>query len=378
MSTAAAYKTSSAAAEQRSIFHPVADFFAVGGFSFVLLGLGFLIGNEKLKEIDSNIAYFAFGLSFFINFPHFAYSYQLLYRDFFGKLRNEALSRANRFRYFFAGIIAPVLLIACLGWAIIVQDKILLGYAVNVMFFSVGWHYIKQGFGILVVLSGRQKIYFKRPERLLLLGHAYAVWIYSWLKVNLYANERVFTGFPYSTFDVPDSLIPLSRTILLALGVALAISMMLKFVSLRRLPPISAFTGYLCALYPWLLFPYVNILLLYLVPALHSLQYLVFVWKLESEKVKEQTAADKEANQEERQRKYRLQLGLFIVLGVVLGIAGFNAIPNTLDNLTPFYKAALGAPIFIFAFHIFINIHHYFIDSAIWRRDNPDLKYLFY
>ena len=33
---------------------------------------------------------------------------------------------------------------------------------------------------------------------------------------------------------------------------------------------------------------------------------------------------------------------------------------------------------FLFVFWIFINVHHYFLDNVMWRRENPDTKkYLF-
>ena len=37
-----------------------------------------------------------------------------------------------------------------------------------------------------------------------------------------------------------------------------------------------------------------------------------------------------------------------------------------------------GPAVFVFIFVMWINIHHYFIDNVIWRRDNEDVrKYLF-
>jgi hypothetical protein len=33
---------------------------------------------------------------------------------------------------------------------------------------------------------------------------------------------------------------------------------------------------------------------------------------------------------------------------------------------------------FLFVFWICINVHHYFLDNVMWRRENPDTrKYLF-
>lgn len=361
-----------------SVFGPVTDFFAVGGFSAIILLAVWLFGNDALKTHTFQIAWFAYALSFIINYPHFAYSYQLLYDDYFGKLTNPGFSTVNRLRYVMAGIIVPIVLVFWLGWGIGAQDKKLLGYSVNAMYFFVGWHYIKQGFGILIVLAARKKIYFNALERFLLLTHAYSVWIYNWLKINAYAYENNYQGIPYTTFDMPDGLIEPMKITLITLAVLLAIAMTLKFLSSRQHPPVSAFTGYLCALYPWTLFPHSNIVFVYLVPALHSLQYLVFVWKLKHEKLKHENGLGQTVVDAQKQKKYRRAFIMFLGFGVLLGAAGFYAVPVTLDLYMPAHTAALGGPAFFFAFNIFINIHHYFIDSAIWRRDNPDLKYLFH
>jgi hypothetical protein len=37
---------------------------------------------------------------------------------------------------------------------------------------------------------------------------------------------------------------------------------------------------------------------------------------------------------------------------------------------------ALGPTPFCAAFFVVVNIHHYFMDAVIWRRDNPDTRYL--
>lgn len=363
---------------QGSVLGPIADFFAVGGFSVLIIAVVWLVGNDVLQAKSASIAWFAYAISFFINYPHFAYSYQILYENYFTKLMNPDFSRVNRLRYLIAGIVSPLVLLIWLGWGLFTQDRALLGYSVNAMYFFVGWHYIKQGFGILVVLSARKKIYFSPMERFLLLTHAYTAWIYNWMKINAYAYTNNFNGIPYTTFDMPDGLIEPAKMLLITLGILMTVAMALKFVSMQQSPPVSAFTGYLCAIYPWTLFPHTNIIFVYLVPAMHSLQYLVFVWKMKSEKLKDENGLGKRVSDVGKIKKYRRQLFWFLGLGVVLGAAGFYSVPTTLDRYMPLYTVALGGPAFIFAFNIFINIHHYFIDSAIWRRDNPDLKYLFH
>ena len=39
-------------------------------------------------------------------------------------------------------------------------------------------------------------------------------------------------------------------------------------------------------------------------------------------------------------------------------------------------RAALGATPYFAAFFAFVNIHHYFMDHVIWRRENPETRHL--
>jgi hypothetical protein len=36
----------------------------------------------------------------------------------------------------------------------------------------------------------------------------------------------------------------------------------------------------------------------------------------------------------------------------------------------------IGATPYLCAFVVFVNIHHYFMDHVIWRRDNPETRFL--
>jgi hypothetical protein len=69
---------------------------------------------------------------------------------------------------------------------------------------------------------------------------------------------------------------------------------------------------------------------------------------------------------------------LFVLTGLLLGYLGFWGVPQVLDKLVPYDRVAFGGTMFLFVFWIFINVHHYFLDNVMWRRENPDTrKYLF-
>src|SRR5688572_33162784 len=48
----------------------------------------------------------------------------------------------------------------------------------------------------------------------------------------------------------------------------------------RRLPPLSALVGFLVTVWLWVVYSSIDPLMVYLIPALHSVQYLYFVWLL--------------------------------------------------------------------------------------------------
>jgi hypothetical protein len=67
-----------------------------------------------------------------------------------------------------------------------------------------------------------------------------------------------------------------------------------------------------------------------------------------------------------------------VTFGAILGFSGFFLIPGILHGVLPSDEQRFGPLLFLVIFWIFINIHHYFIDSVIWKRENPDARrYLF-
>ena len=57
-----------------------------------------------------------------------------------------------------------------------------------------------------------------------------------------------------------------------------------------------------------------------------------------------------------------------------LGFAGFWGLPLLLQAAVDYDRTLFGDYLFLFVSWIFINVHHYFIDNVLWRRDNPETK----
>jgi len=106
--------------------------------------------------------------------------------------------------------------------------------------------------------------------------------------------------------------------------------------------------------------------LVFVIPALHSIQYLLFVGKLSHSKDRERVRQGGDS-----------KLMLFVSVGAFAGAMSFWGVPFVLDRVVPYDRDVFGSTMFMMMFYVFINVHHYFIDFAIWRKDNPDMKYLY-
>jgi hypothetical protein len=63
-------------------------------------------------------------------------------------------------------------------------------------------------------------------------------------------------------------------------------------------------------------------------------------------------------------------------MGVALGGLFMNLFPKELDSALrdQYIEMSLTPNFMLVCFLLFINIHHFFIDSAYWRRDNKDVQ----
>ena len=75
---------------------------------------------------------------------------------------------------------------------------------------------------------------------------------------------------------------------------------------------------------------------------------------------------------------------MLAVSALGLGWILFHGAPSLLDDLfvsrlprgAPAAQVALGPTPYFAALTTFVNIHHFFMDSVVWRRDNPETRYL--
>ncbi len=359
----------------RYLFGPVVDFLCLGGGTFLVLPVLLLLPVDVYRPSVAAVMMFA---AHFINHPHFAHSYQIFYRNFAAKVRGHGYSRGMRIRYIVAGIVVPIGLTAFFAASVLAGDARVLGYGANIMGFFVGWHYVKQGYGMLMVDAVLKKRFFQNTEKKVFLLNSYAVWVLAWLKFNVVAAENAMWGLKYYTFPIPDMAVTIATVAAVATSLMAVWTLAQAWRKNGGSLPYNGVMAYGLSLYLWLLFARVHPLFLLVIPALHSLQYLVVVWRYESnyEKAKPnaQKIPDVKLIGRWIGRQYRLSFGAFVFLGGLLGFLGFWFAPMFLQVVVPYDKGVFGASLFLFIFWIFINVHHYFLDNVMWRKGNPDVQ----
>ncbi|RWM10087.1 hypothetical protein [Mesorhizobium sp.] len=372
---ASAAKT--AAPPGKYLFGPVADFLMLGGGAFLVLPVLLLVPLKYEGPVAATMVVVAY----LVNYPHFAHSYQIFYRNFGRKLSGNGYDRSLQLRYIFAGIVVPLIMAAFFAYGAAAANTRLLGYAANAMFFFVGWHYVKQGYGMLMVDAVLKRKFFDGRDKKVLLVNSYAVWILAWLQTNTAVTQGKYYGLEYYPFAAPAWI---TNIALLAAVASTAVTILMLINRWRRngrALPYNGIVAYVASLYLWILIARINPLWLLVVPALHSLQYLAVVWRY-------QTNVERDVADAARDPKpkilsvlgplYRLRVLGFIVGGGALGYLGFWLIPMAMTALIPYDKQVLGSSLFFFIVLIFINVHHYFLDNVMWRRGNPEVsKYLF-
>jgi hypothetical protein len=340
----------------------LSEFLLVGGLTPVLLLFAF--------------GFTTFHAAFVLNDPHFAVTYLLFYRDARARAFGQAFSRGQRIRYLLAGLVAPVVLAAWAITALSVHSAPALGRLNELMFLLVGWHYVKQGFGVLVILAARRGVRFDAGERTALLAHAYAGWAYAWANPAQPAKEVEEKGVVYVALAHPPLLERLALVALLATTALLLWVLVAKWRRERGLRILTPLTAFLCSIWSWSIFSSADPLLLYAVPALHSLQYLYFVQQMRGAEAREREGPPW------FERSARVRLGVLAASAAGLGWLLLHGAPAVLDGAlvrashAPEPTSMLGGTPCLAAMTAFVNIHHYLLDAVIWRRDNPETRYL--
>jgi hypothetical protein len=362
---------------QGYLFSPWFDFLTLGGGSLIVCGLIVLLLPKGIPTLQE--ALLVTILMATINQPHFAHSYQMFYRNFREKAFGASYARALRIRYVITGLVVPAALIAFLAGTALTGSVRILAYGANLMFFLVGWHYVKQGYGILIVDSVQKRLMFSNRAKTVFRINGYACWMVAWVGGNhALSTANGYIGLTYFSLPIPNAVY--YETI--GVGVLTTFAALgffaLRWREAKGALPWNGVIAYLTTLYLWVIFVRINPLVLAVVPTFHSLQYLAVVWRYQLNAGATAATARRSFLSTLTPTGVLPRLAMFVGAGVVLGALGFVIVPRILDGAVPYDKHMFGPALFLFSFYIFINVHHYFLDNVMWRRGNPDVQqYIF-
>jgi len=296
---------------RQSLLSPALDTLMMGGASivFYLLWL-YCFPYASYAEDARQMVPVAAALLFYVfNTAHVAASYRIAYGGFWRRVLPAGEESAGMTaRYLWMGVVAPILLLGYMVFAFLHERQAAmqyLGYLFAFMFFIVGWHYIKQVYGCIVVTSALRKIYYGRAERFALLLALYAIWIATFSASNLgeglRMREYLDVPYPHLNLDaLSQSLFGTAHISLPALffygprsltvnivslcyhftvfsTAAWAVYVLAgKFIREGKRPPAAAVAAFV-SIYLWLVPVFYEPYLVYLLVFFHSLQYLPFV-----------------------------------------------------------------------------------------------------
>ena len=350
------------------------EFLLVGGLTPFLFPLSWLLRRTfGLDAAELAVGFTMFHAAFVINDPHFAVTYFLFYKDGRARAFGDVFDGWQRARYLLAGLVVPVVLGVWAVAGLVMKSAPALGYLIQLMFLLVGWHYVKQGFGVLTVLGARRGVRFTGGERLAILAHCFAGWAYAWASPADPGTESEEKGVIYMTLAHSHGLERVTHVVFLATIVPLVVVLVLKWRREGRLPLFTPLVALLCTIWSWTIYSSIDPLVRYVIPALHSVQYLYFVRLMRWNEAKEREGPPWFG------RSAGVRLGTLAVSALGLGWLLFHIAPSALDGALVSRRAAatdLGPTPYFAALFAFVNIHHYFMDYVIWRRDNPETRYL--
>ena len=245
----------------------------------------------------------------------------------------------------------------------------ILSFSVLLMFFLVGWHYSKQVFGCVMLYAKYERYPLSKLQRNLVKWSLLSVAAFNFLYLSIFAPEynpgsvskTYFLNIPSVPLGLPKIWIPVSFGIVLVLALASGYFIFFENYKKKKIrPSLNLITPWI-AFYVWWI-PISNLGEYYFlaVPFFHSMQYLAFAYRRGAHEMKDK-------------QKFNQAMSLRIVLLIAVGVAAFELLPAYLDVVTDAYWN-FKTWFFMISVPVFINIHHYFMDSVVWKLKSRDVS----
>ena len=353
-----------------AIISPSIDFLCCGGLSIVVVisifGYAFFSPQSQLFATGVPILG-GLILGTLVNAPHFMASYFLLYRN-----------RTQVIEHKWASVYVPLILLGIILYAFLTPTLTGSNPRINatvvemltvVSSVLLAWHYTGQAWGMTGSFAYIGGIRMDKQERMLVRSGYYVLLVWHILWACLFILRKMESTLANNLSDQIPHLVTLYNvwSVLVLLTIPLGIA---GFLRIRRrtgiMPPLRCYAPWI-AIYLWYTLIWAHPSLFALLQIFHALQYLVFPLRVE---------INQYAAKQERSETRRILHGIgYYVLLVIVGLIVFelptlplmwgdgkmNFLITTCLNISAVTAS-------------FVNIHHYFIDGAIWKIRNPEVR----
>lgn len=333
------------------------DFWMTGGVSIIVMSMLLIyiaLTDYKSSAPISTVFGGALLLHVLINWPHFMASYGLLYRP-----------KTNIQKYKSSTIYVPIALLSIIIISLVTKtnhqpsmlsvNQDIAYFLWLVAAFYLAWHYTGQAWGMIATysrlsgleLNAHERLTIRFGLRLLLLWHVV------WGAQDL--PKHWFGGLLNSHIDQLMFIINI-------LACLAFLSSLVIWVGIKnrtgKAPDLRILASWL-SIYMWYLVLYFMPEAYLFVQVSHALQYLPFPLRVELNRV---------ANLRNKAKKISAIVwgAKYYVLLIMSGMIIFYLPEYVLTSTEQFTLA--------FMISSAISIHHYFIDSCIWRISNRDVK----
>ncbi|MDB4913661.1 MAG: hypothetical protein JWM95_1305 [Gemmatimonadetes bacterium] len=316
----------------------------MGGLSLVVFVPLLLSGRSDLVLIGAGAQAW---VATAFNMPHFMASYRMVYR-----------SREMIMRHKWASIHVPAILLVAVAAAVWEAQYSPAGVIILVTVASayLAWHYTGQVWGMMASYAFLGGTKFDDSERRL---------IRTSLRILLAWHV---TWFLYTQLKDPARV--RSLYVIVSSGTLVAFAVGLFGLARMRkrtgtLPPVHALVAWL-SIFVWYAVMARDPKAIFWIQIAHAIQYLAFPIRVElnnTNKAKEHSA-----------RLVTLHmvfygavlLGVSVLIAQVVPFAAMSVVGNVFGE-----EPSKVAPVLIL---MFLNIHHYFTDSVIWKISNPEVR----
>ena len=323
-------------ATNAAIISPGIDTICVGALSLLAIATWIIVGLPLKFETPNLAALIA--LATIVNGAHFLASYRLLYQQ------------GGRWRKFvFASIALPALMLTYSIWALSVADSQPL--AVQAIFITtalyLALHYTGQTWGMVAAFSHLAGIKIARVDRLIIRSalRLLMLWQILWAVQLIDSLPLVWRSY-FPIFQALQQLFFFVAFTLGSYGFARITKLNRRALPARALLP---FYALLC----WYLLLQKYPAALLVVQLSHAVQYLIFPIRLELNSSGAST------------RSFLLQYGT--LLGGLAALI-FLLMPHLINQ----FGAGFG--VYSQVLLALINIHHFYIDSCIWKLRDPEVR----